>query len=141
MEINKEIVLNNLEFIRKSREKNYKHVIFNFEDIRKCFISNSNGTIHQFLTSQDGRETINRGRKSLENIEECIQYWYLYCKNFVPQPWKILSKIYGHLHMYKQSVEVYDYASGQGQATFLLLDNFYNDSNRSEEHTSELQSH
>jgi len=124
-----QIVLQNLQELRSSRAKRYRSVIFNFDDVRESFIFNHLGIMHKFL-KEDGRDTINRGRKSLETIEECIQYWYTYCKNFVPKPWKDLAKRYEKLQMHQQPVEIYDYASGQGQATILLLDYFYDNQNK-----------
>ena len=124
-----QIVLQNLQEVRSSRAKRYRSVIFTFEDIRKSFIFNQIGIIHKFL-EEDGRVGINRGRKSLETIEECIQYWFTYCKSFVPKPWTDLAKRYEKLQMHQQPVEIYDYASGQGQATILLLDHFYGNQNK-----------
>jgi len=124
-----QIVFQNLQQVRSSRAKRYRSVIFTFEDIRKSFIFNQIGIIHKFL-EEDGRDRINRGRKSLETIEECIQYWFTYCKNFVPKPWEDLANRYEKLQMHQQPVEIYDYASGQGQATILLLDHFYGSQNK-----------
>lgn len=127
MEDIQQIVVQNLQKIRSEREKQYRRV--NFEDIRKSFIFNQLGKTQESL-AVDRREALNRGRKSLDNIEECIQYWYSYCKSFIPKPWKDLAKRYEKLQMHQQPVEIYDYASGQGQATILLLDHFYGNRNK-----------
>ena len=129
MEDIQQIVFQNLQQIRSVRAQRYRSVIFTFKDIRESFIYNELGKIHEFI-SEAGRDRINRGRKSLETIEECIQYWFTYCKSFVPKPWKDLAKRYEKLQMHQQPVEIYDYASGQGQATILLLDHFYGNQNK-----------
>ena len=123
MEDIQKIVLQNLQKVRSAKTQRYQSVIF--EDIRESFIRNQFGEKYEFLEIEENHEQLKDGRKSLENIEECMQYWYSYCKNFIPKPWAKLAYLYGNLCMYKQLVEIYDYASGQGQATILLLDHFY----------------
>ena len=51
--------------------------------------------------------------------------WYSYCATVVPNAWREIKKAYLNLNMHKQPIEIYDYGSGQGQATILLLDNFF----------------
>ena len=130
MEDIQQIILQNLQQVRSARAKRYRSVIFKFKDIRKSFICSQLGKTHKFLLQGDGRDSINHGRKSLETIEECILYWYSYCASFVPKPWEDLARHYKKLNMHQQPVEIYDYASGQGQATILLLDHFYSNQNK-----------
>jgi len=124
-----------LEKIKNKRDYRDKHfgkkAYFRFYEIRNLFIQNDDGNTHKFLIASDGRNQIDRGRKTLENIEECIQYWYSYCAAIVPNSWGKIYEAYFNLNMHKQDVEIYDYGSGQGQATILLLDNFYTSQDKS----------
>ena len=76
MEDIQKIVLQNLQKVRSAKTQRYQSVIF--EDIRESFIRNQFGEKYEFLEIEENHEQLKDGRKSLENIEECMQYWYSY---------------------------------------------------------------
>jgi len=124
--------MNNLaDIIKIKLSKLKKYQNNHFFSIRDCFVKDLDGNYHNFLKKGLIKNQLDEGRKTLDSVEECIQYWYSYCASFVPIPWEILAKTYSSLHMYKQPLEIYDYASGQGQATIKLLDQFFYLKNKS----------
>ena len=94
----------------------YGRSYLDFWKIKNEFLKEQSKDIHHLL---------GMGREPLSNIDECIQYWKSYCTSIIPRPWNILHEKYHDLNMHKQDIEIFDYAAGQGQASILLLDHFY----------------
>ena len=74
------------------------------------------------------RMQLEKGRKTIDTLEQCEQYWHSYSK-FIPQQWdhffeeheKIIADISS------KTIQIIDYGCGQGLATLKLLDKFFKD--------------
>ena len=71
------------------------------------------------------RDRINYGKKPLESLEECEQYWFTYA-NLMKDSLEQLFNNHEHIiaNNFKTSVQIIDYGCGQGSATLALLDRF-----------------
>ena len=71
------------------------------------------------------RARINFGKKPLESLEECEQYWFTYANLMIDSLEQLFNN---HEHNiannFKTSVQIIDYACGQGTATLALMDRF-----------------
>jgi len=93
--------------------------------------------IKEFITVQDIRNKFMRsddeikkqlllGRKTIDTLEQCEQYWYTYSK-FIGQQWDYFFNEHEKIitDACTKPVKIIDYACGQGFATINFLDKFF----------------
>ena len=74
------------------------------------------------------RMQLENGRKTIDTLEQCEQYWHSYSK-FIPQQWDYFFKEREKIiaDTCSKTVQIVDYGCGQGLATLNLLDKFFKD--------------
>ena len=72
------------------------------------------------------RMQLENGRKTIDTLEQCEQYWHSYSK-FIPQQWDYFFKEREKIiaDTCSKTVQIVDYGCGQGLATLKLLDKFF----------------
>ena len=93
--------------------------------------------IKEFITVQDIRNKFMRsddeikkqlllGRKTIDTLEQCEQYWYTYSK-FIGQQWDYFFNEHEKIitDACTKPIKIIDYACGQGFATINFLDKFF----------------